>query len=83
MTDRKNIKLPADLFDALKDDKSDHMSWPVYFEQRCLGDDSGTETSAESSIDTDALNELLGAARTIEERTNSIERQLENMEHYR
>jgi len=49
MTDRKNIKLPEPLFNALRDDKPDHMSWPTYFETRCLADDDA------DGVDTDAL----------------------------
>jgi hypothetical protein len=42
---RKNIKLPEPLFNALRDDKPDHMSWPTYFETRCLApDDADTVT---------------------------------------
>jgi len=75
MTDRKNIKLPEPLFNDLKADKGEYRSWPQYFRDELMGDDSeGTP-----DIDTDALNELLEATRTIEKRTNGIERQLEDM----
>jgi hypothetical protein len=38
---RKNIKVPEDLFLALRDDKDDEQSWPHYLEQRCLVSDDG------------------------------------------
>ena len=33
---RKNIKLKKPLFERLKADKPDTMSWPRYFEEQCL-----------------------------------------------
>ena len=50
VTDRKNIKLPEPLFNALRDDKPDHMSWPTYFETTCLAPDDDAD-----GADTDAL----------------------------
>jgi len=76
MTDRKNIKLNADVFDELKADKGPHMSWPDYFKQKCLGDGYDEDTP---EIDTDALSELLEAAHSIEDRTTTIERQLDDL----
>jgi hypothetical protein len=35
---RKNLKVPEPLFNALRDDKPDSMSWPTYLETRCLSD---------------------------------------------
>jgi len=51
MTNRKNIKLPADLFNALKDDKGKHKSWPVYLEEQCLldSDDSQQPVTLEAT----------------------------------
>lgn len=40
---RKNIKVPEDLFLALRDDKDDQQSWPHYLEQECLLDDRDDE----------------------------------------
>lgn len=36
---RKNIKVPEDLFLAMRDDKDDQQSWPHYLEENCLHDD--------------------------------------------
>jgi len=72
MTDnRMNIKIPEPLFKQLRADKGEYRSWPQYFEDELVDDDEDTP-----EIDTDALNELLEATHTIEQRTNSIERQL-------
>jgi len=38
---RKNLKVPDDLFHALRDDKDDQQSWPHYLEEQCLHDDDG------------------------------------------
>jgi hypothetical protein len=35
---RKNIKVPEDLFLALRDNKDDQQSWPHYLEEQCLHD---------------------------------------------
>lgn len=35
---RKNIKVPEDLFLAMRDDKDDQQSWPHYLEEQCLHD---------------------------------------------
>jgi ElaB/YqjD/DUF883 family membrane-anchored ribosome-binding protein len=35
---RKNIKVPEDLFMALREDKDDQQSWPHYLEEQCLHD---------------------------------------------
>jgi hypothetical protein len=35
---RKNLKVPEDLFMALRDDKDDQQSWPHYLEEQCLHD---------------------------------------------
>jgi len=43
------------------------------------GETSDSEQTSDFGVDTDALNELLGAARTIEERTNNIEKRLDDM----
>jgi len=41
---RKNIKVPEDLFLALRDDKDDQQSWPHYLEEQCLhGDGDGVD----------------------------------------
>lgn len=39
MSDRKNIKLPAELFERLEDDKGQYETWPSYFERKCLDND--------------------------------------------
>jgi hypothetical protein len=49
---RKNLKLPEDLFMALRDDKDDQQSWPHYFEEQCLHDsDDATPTDPEAIAD--------------------------------
>lgn len=37
---RKNLKIPEPLFNALRDDKPDNMSWPAYLERECLDGDA-------------------------------------------
>jgi len=37
---RKNIKVPEELFLAMRDDKGDQQSWPHYLEEQCLHDDT-------------------------------------------
>ena len=54
---RKNIKLKEDLFERLKADKPDTMSWPRYFEEQCLGD-SEPETTDDSGVDLELKKEL-------------------------
>jgi len=39
---RKNLKVPEDLFMALRDDKDDQQSWPHYLEEQCLLDEAET-----------------------------------------
>ena len=50
---RKNIKLKKPLFERLKADKPDTMSWPRYFEEQCLGD-----SEPETTDDSDTLERL-------------------------
>ena len=38
---RKNLKVPENLFLALKDDKDEQESWPHYLEQQCLHEQDG------------------------------------------
>jgi hypothetical protein len=38
---RKNLKVPEDLFLALRDDKDDQQSWPHYLEEQCLHGQGG------------------------------------------
>lgn len=66
---RKNIKVPEDLFLALRDDKDDQQSWPHYLEEQCL-----------HGGDVDDLHSLARAVETIEERTGRIERTLEDLQ---
>jgi len=45
---RKNLKVPEDLFHALRDDKDDGQSWPHYLEEQCL---HSTESTTDVSHD--------------------------------
>jgi len=38
MSNRKNIKLPEELFDRLAYDNSDYQTWAGYFQENCLDD---------------------------------------------
>lgn len=37
--DRKNIKLPKDVWEQLKEDKGEYETWAHYLRRRCLGND--------------------------------------------
>jgi len=73
MTDRKNIKLPEPLFNALRDDKSDHMSWPVYFETECLYDDEDADVA-------DRLDDIEALAREATQAAQAAERAVEELQ---
>ena len=70
---RKNLKLPEELFNALRDDKDDEQSWPHYFEEQCL---HGGGEAAEVQ----GFEELARSVETVEERTGRIERTLEDLQ---
>ena len=53
---RKNIKVPENLFLALRDDKDDEQSWPHYLEQQCLMDGGDDATVDEEYI----IDEIVG-----------------------
>jgi len=65
---RKNIKIQADLFDRLKDDKPAHMNWPTYLEQQCLVDARD-----------DGMDEATKAAKAAEANTEEIKRRLDEL----
>jgi len=78
----ETVTLPADLVQEIDNTElgdsrtSVVRSLIAYYRE---GETSDSGQPAEPSVDTDALNELLGAARTIEERTNNIEKRLDDM----
>jgi len=55
---RKNIKLPEPLFDALREDKPDGVTWPDYLEARCL-----TERETPETPDTVSYDDVVNATR--------------------
>jgi hypothetical protein len=64
---RKNLKVPEELFLALRDDKDEQQSWPHYLEQRCLH---------EREQNGDVVNTLA----TLETKLNQIDKRLERLE---
>jgi hypothetical protein len=38
MSDRKNIKVPAETYEKLKDEKGQYETWPVFFDRVLEGD---------------------------------------------
>ena len=78
---RKNIKVPEDLFYALRENKDDQQSWPHYLEEQCLLDEADEIPPGLLKIQNateDELQEIKKAIETVEERTGSIEKTLEN-----
>lgn len=59
MPDRKNIKLPKPLFNAIRDDKPQGVTWPNYLEARCLTDRETTNVSDGGDMDVDALRDAI------------------------
>jgi len=76
---RKNIKVPEDLFMALRDDKDDQQSWPHYLEEQCLHESAETAACVFGEVSDDGFEDLAEALATVEERTGRIERTLEDL----
>jgi len=74
---RKNLKVPENLFLALRDDKPDHMSWPTYLETRCLGESDVSQPYPDEMKRT--LERIQSATETVEERTGKMQKTLEEM----
>jgi hypothetical protein len=55
MPDRRNIKLPGPLFNAIRDDKPDSVTWPNYLESRCLTERETDNIAENVQVDTNAL----------------------------
>lgn len=73
---RKNIKIPEDLFLALRDDKDDQQSWPHYLEESCLLDEPGTRDAAVA----DRVDGVEIAVKELTQQVQSLERTLEAMQ---
>lgn len=64
---RKNIKVPEDLFQDLRDDKGDNQSWPHYLEQQCLHEDDIPPGLLEvQEVTEDGLAEIKGRLKDME-----------------
>ena len=72
---RKNIKLKEDLFERLKADKPDTMSWPRYFEEQCLSD---AETTDDSDVG-ERLERIEALTREAAEAAQSAKRGVEEL----
>ena len=77
MSERKNIKLPADLFDRLKADKNSGdvgMSWPRYFEETCLSDDDAGDLAERLDSIEAGVQEAAKAAQSAEASVEELQR---------
>lgn len=70
---RKNIKVPEDLFLALRDDKDNQQSWPHYLEEQCLHDGDRPADVA------DRLDGISMAVKENTEAVQSMQRTLEEL----
>jgi len=68
---RKNIKVPESLFESLKDDKPDGVTWPDYLEARCLVNERDTDVSQDRGTDgiQDELEKIKRLVEQVPERT--------------
>ena len=65
---RKTLKLPEELFTRLSDDKPESMTWPAYFETRCL--DAG---AFEMDVPADVREQLDRIEAAANEATNAAQ----------